>query len=169
MSPTTRLALAGDAAALLALQLHLDSQSEWMLLDEGEREPSPALLSERPAAQDGRGSFDLIAFLHSGSNNDPQGWLSVDVLPYRRIRHVGYVGVAIESEGRGLGSTLLKSTETEARHRGLSRLELTVLSRNKRARRLYERAGYEIEGTRRGAMLRGGRLEDELYMARLLT
>jgi RimJ/RimL family protein N-acetyltransferase len=48
------------------------------------------------------------------------------------------------------------------------RLELTVMSSNKRAIGLYRKLGYRVEGTRRGALLIGNEAVDELWMAKLL-
>ena len=50
---------------------------------------------------------------------------------------------------------------------GLRRIELTVNADNYGAIHLYERFGFEIEGTKRGDILRDGALVDCLMMARL--
>jgi len=48
------------------------------------------------------------------------GWLSVEVLPFRRARHSGYlvIGVDAAAAGRGLGRDLLAAAEREASGRG---------------------------------------------------
>jgi RimJ/RimL family protein N-acetyltransferase len=51
---------------------------------------------------------------------------------------------------------------------GIQRLELTVRVDNAAAIHLYQRMGYEIEGTKRRSLLVDGEFVDELYMARLL-
>jgi hypothetical protein len=80
-----RLAGPGDAAALLALQRRLDTQSSFMLLEPQERERAPGQLRARLESQGMAGSFDLVADGDEGL----LGWLSVEVLPFRRARRCG--------------------------------------------------------------------------------
>ena len=54
-----------------------------------------------------------------------------------------------------------------ARENNLTRLELTVVSSNMVAKHLYEKNGFEIEGTRKNAMIIDGKYVDEYYMAKL--
>ena len=51
---------------------------------------------------------------------------------------------------------------------GIKRLELTVHTANARAVDLYQRSGFEIEGTRRSSMLVDGVYTDE-YLMSLIT
>jgi ribosomal protein S18 acetylase RimI-like enzyme len=94
----------------------------------------------------------------------------VSTAPFRRARLTGYlvIGVDAAAAGQGIGQNLLAAAETEARRRGLQRLELTVMTDNVRAVGLYLRSGYQIEGLRRQALLRDGAVIDEYYMAKLL-
>ena len=168
---TARLATAEDAEAYLALQHRIDRQTAFMLLEPGERPEDPAALRARLLEQDGTGSFDLVAVETPSTGAESLiGWLSVEVLPFARARHSGYlvIGVDAAAGGRGTGRALLAAAAAEARRRGLSRLELTVLVENERARRLYDRCGYAVEGLRRGSVRRDGRLLDEEHRALLL-
>ncbi len=70
--------------------------------------------------------------------------------------------------GQGIGSRLLDAAITWAKHRSIRRLELEVLSNNPRARRLYERKGFVVEGCRRGAVEVDGAFVDALPMALIL-
>jgi ribosomal protein S18 acetylase RimI-like enzyme len=164
-----RLAGPEDAGALLALQHRLDAQSEFMLLEPGEREQNPARLRNRLLTQGRAGSFDLVA---EGSDGDGlAGWLSVEVLPFRRARSTGYLvlGVDAAAAGRGIGRSLLAAAGHEATGRGLRRLELTVMTGNLRALGLYLRCGFQVEGLRRQALVRGTTVIDEYYMGKLLA
>ena len=58
--------------------------------------------------------------------------------------------------------------EAWARGVGLLRLELTVMAHNRRARRLYERHGYLMEGIKRGAIRVRGEPVDEVLMGKSL-
>jgi L-amino acid N-acyltransferase YncA len=109
-----RLARAFDSDVLHALQCRLDEQSTWMLLEPGERDRTDDALRDRLAAQPPGGSFDLVA---EGDGTALVGWLAVEVLPYRRARHVGYVvlGVDATASGRGIGQGLLETAVDECR------------------------------------------------------
>lgn len=69
---------------------------------------------------------------------------------------------------RGVGTGLLRELELWAAAHAVHRLELTVMAHNQRARELYERMGFAVEGRRRECLLVDGHLIDELYMAKLL-
>lgn len=62
--------------------------------------------------------------------------------------HVGILAVAAEAEGRGTGRALLEAAESWARTRGYRFMTLNVFERNRRAREVYERAGYAPETLR---------------------
>jgi RimJ/RimL family protein N-acetyltransferase len=44
-----------------------------------------------------------------------------------------------------------------------------MMTHNERAVNLYRKVGYQVEGTRRAALLVENELVDELWMAKLLT
>jgi putative acetyltransferase len=56
-----------------------------------------------------------------------------------------------------------------ARNSGVvTRIELDVYVENARARHLYEKFGFEVEGRRRRAIFRDGQYHDDLIMGLLL-
>lgn len=71
-----------------------------------------------------------------------------------------------EGRDRGLGS---EATRLVLGHAftalGLYRVELGVYAFNPRARRVYERAGFVVEGTRRAGLVFDGERVDEVLMA----
>jgi RimJ/RimL family protein N-acetyltransferase len=77
----------------------------------------------------------------------------VKLIPHtHRIRHSCYIGgLAIHPLhfGKGYGYQLLEEVKEWARQRGIIRLELDVDEDNPRAKRLYEKAGFEVEGVLR--------------------
>ena len=68
--------------------------------------------------------------------------------------HVSDLVVAREGEGRGVGRALLEASEKWAAGRGYRLLSLHVFEENRRARRLYDRVGYEPELARLVKVLR---------------
>jgi ribosomal protein S18 acetylase RimI-like enzyme len=93
--------------------------------------------------------------------------------PLPASAHVWYVsglGVDPSYEGRGAGRALMDALIELARERGGRRMTLRVFAPNERARRLYERLGFELEGTLRGEFMVGdGEFVDDLFMALDLT
>lgn len=81
------------------------------------------------------------------------------------------VGIAIgarELWGKGLASQAIRALAEHAFETlGLERLEAGVYAPNEASVRAFERAGFELEGRRRGARLFEGVRTDELVMGRL--
>ena len=79
------------------------------------------------------------------------GYVEAQGGSYRRTAHTAHVvlGVLNDRSGHGVGRALLDALNAWAIDRDLVRLELTVRVDNVRARRLYERVGFSVEGTLR--------------------
>ena len=65
-----------------------------------------------------------------------------------RHGHLGMIAVTDAAEGHGVGAALLRAAEDWARAQGYAKLTLNVFDGNARARRAYERAGFEMETIR---------------------
>ncbi len=86
-----------------------------------------------------------------------------------RLRHSGHVFlfVARERQGHGVGSRLLEALLDVADNwLLLRRVELTVFAENTRAKSLYERHGFVVEGLRKLSVIAEGAIHDEYLMAR---
>ncbi len=79
------------------------------------------------------------------------------------------IGVLQAFTGQGFGKELVNKLEVWAMSHGYSRLDLTVMQHNERAKRLYESCGFEVEGLKRYSLVVDGEYVDELYMSKLLT
>ena len=87
-----------------------------------------------------------------------------------RRNHVGHVGICVHDafHRRGIGSGLMAALiDTADNWLDLRRLELAVFVDNAPAIRLYQKFGFEVEGTRRAAAFRDGAFVDDHIMARL--
>lgn len=162
--PVIRLARPGDASSLLELQLQLDRETEFMLLEPGERGLDPGPLEARLADCADRQDPSYLVMALAGPV--AVGYVDVAALPYARARRTGYVvaGVRADHRGQGLGRALMRSAVEEAHSRGMGRLELTVMGHNRRALNLYLGCGFQVEGLRRAALEVNGRRIDEYYM-----
>jgi ribosomal protein S18 acetylase RimI-like enzyme len=92
--------------------------------------------------------------------------------PLAATDHVVMVtGIAVspDVQRRGVGRALIDEAAAEARRRGARRLTLRVLAPNENARRLYESAGFVVEGVQRGEFFLEGEYVDDVLMALDLT
>jgi putative acetyltransferase len=99
------------------------------------------------------------------------GMVSIDTFPNRpRRKHAGAVGISVHEEwqGKGVGGALMRAILDLADNwLNLTRLELEVYADNEAAINLYERFGFELEGTLRQHAFRDGTYVDAKMMARL--
>lgn len=84
---------------------------------------------------------------------------------HRHVLELNGLAVAPPWQGAGVGRRLVLAALQEARHRGARKVGLRVLAGNTGARRLYERCGFEVEGTLRAEFLLDGTYVDEILMA----
>jgi putative acetyltransferase len=87
-----------------------------------------------------------------------------------RRRHVGRIGMAVRDDwqGKGIGTALMEAAVDLADNwLGLTRIELEVYTDNRAGIALYEKFGFEIEGTHRRFAFRAGEHVDAYSMARL--
>ncbi len=86
----------------------------------------------------------------------------------KKMRHKGYIWgmyVGRDYQGRGVGTKLLNYVKKQARElSGLEQVILTVASRNTRAKRLYEKVGFETYGLEKKALKVNQRYYDEEHM-----
>lgn len=84
--------------------------------------------------------------------------------------YLGSFGVPQALRGKGYGWAILEGIREKAQQNGLSRIELTVDLHNQAAIYLYQKAGFEIEGTIRNSyrLKATNRFYDEYLMALIL-
>lgn len=93
-----------------------------------------------------------------------------DLNPHNRSCGFRILLVAERFRGRGLGTDATRLVLGHAfRAVGLNRVELTVYDFNPRARHVYEKMGFRMEGTRRQALLWEGRWVDAHVMGLLAS
>ena len=143
-------------------------------LDSVARELRYLAMVEAPPAQDMR-AF-VLRNIETGvpqfvalQDNEVVGWCDVLPKPRAALRHSGILGLGVVAahRGRGIGSRLLQAALQAAWQSGLTRVDLTVRVDNDRARQLYERFGFAIEGLCRRHMRIDGQYYDSYLMALL--
>lgn len=102
---------------------------------------------------------------------DVVGQIGLHTNPLRpRRKHVASIGMAVRDDwqGKGVGTAMMQAgVDAADRWLNILRLELEVYTDNKPAIRLYEKFGFEIEGTLKQHSFRDGEYVDTYYMARL--
>ena len=100
-----------------------------------------------------------------------------EVAGYAKLRHptalpasthvlmIQGLAVAPAKQRLGVGRALIDAAIAEGYRRGIRRVTLRVLGPNDAARRLYESAGFVVEGVMRGEFLLDGEYVDDVAMA----
>ena len=119
-------------------------------------------LSEPP-----EGLYSLVACVEG----EVVGEISLHTSPTRwRMRHAGSIGMAVRDDwqGKGVGTALMEAALDLADNwLNLTRIELSVYVDNAAGIALYEKFGFEVEGTHRRLAFRDGEYVDAYSMARL--
>ncbi|OTZ84271.1 hypothetical protein BK771_21450 [Bacillus thuringiensis serovar ostriniae] len=76
-------------------------------------------------------------------------------------------GILEQNRGQGIGTALFQHVEEWAKINHISRLELTVVTKNEAGLALYKKSGFEIEGTKRNSLMVDGTYYNEYYMSKL--
>jgi putative acetyltransferase len=97
------------------------------------------------------------------------GWCDVSTPRPRSQKHIGQLGMGLlpAARGQGLGTRLMQAAIDKAWQNGLTRIELSLRDDNAVARGLYEKFGFQVEGTQRQASLIRGRVNDVVLMGLL--
>jgi putative acetyltransferase len=123
----------------------------------------------RRLAEPPEGLFSLVACVEDEVVGDIS--LHTSATRWRR-RHVGSIGMAVRDDwqGKGVGTALMEAVLDLADNwLNLTRIELHVYVDNAPAIALYEKFGFEIEGTHRRFAFRNGEHVDGYSMARVVN
>lgn len=115
-------------------------------------------------------SHEFVAAVRTAGGEKVVGMAGLTVSASPRLRHSAGFGIMVhrDYQDQGVGTALMKAVLDLADNwLMLVRVELGVYADNERAIHLYKKMGFEVEGTRRKAAIRGGTYADELIMARL--
>ena len=156
-----------DAEAFLTLNHRLDAETKTMLLEPGERNSDVESLRKRiehTAVQSNEAIFvaeeDEVLI----------GYASIMGGHLQRMAHKASIvtGVLPQHGGKGVGTQLFTAMLEWANDSELHRLELTVMTHNAPAIALYQKFGFQIEGTKRASLKVDGTYVDEYVMSLLL-
>jgi len=156
-----------DAESLVQLIRQVEEESEFMLMEAGERQITTE--QQRTRIENMEKSENSTIFVAEKDNN-LTGYLFAIGGTARRTKHSVYIviGILKDYRGQGIGTKLFARLEEWAREQSLRRLELTTVTRNEPGVALYKKMGFEIEGTKKDSLFIDGEFVDEYYMSKLL-
>lgn len=154
-----------DADNMLKMLLELDKETEYMLFEADER---PNDINRVKAMINQSINGDNLLLIATEDDNII-GFLSAQRGIIRKIKHTAYIVVGIREKFRGkwIGKKLFCELDLWAKENNISRLELTVMCPNSMAKQLYEKNGFEVEGTKRNSIFMNGKYIDEYYMSKI--
>lgn len=156
-----------DAERLLKLIKLVERESQYMLFESGERNTGTEQQRKRIEVMIEEGNSTIFV---AEENDELVGYLFAMGGNAKRNKHSVYlvIGILSEYRGLGLGTKLFKDLQEWATKHSIHRLELSVVNRNEAGLKLYEKMGFDIEGTKRDSLYIDGEFVDEYYMSKLL-
>jgi RimJ/RimL family protein N-acetyltransferase len=156
-----------DAEQFLNLCKKLDTETQFMMLEPGERTTT---VEQQQAQIEGLLPKENRAIFVAEHDGQLVGYLAALGGDFERNKHNVHIviGILQDFTGQGIGTQLFLALEDWAHRQHIHRFELTVMTHNKAGIALYKKRGFEIEGTKRHSMLVNGHYVDEYYMAKLL-
>lgn len=156
-----------DAEVLIKLIKQVEAESDFMLMETGERKTSSEQQRKRLEQMNTNDNSTIL--VAEQENGKLAGYLFGIGGTVKRNKHTAYlvIGISKEYRGHGIGTKLFQRIEEWAFTHKISRLELTVVTENLAGVSLYKKMGFEIEGTKRNSLLINGTYFDEYYMAKL--
>lgn len=155
-----------NAHDFLAMQLQLDRETSNMLFEAGERPNDISRVINSIDSNRETGSVVFLVYIEEKC----VGFLVANRSNLKRIRHRAYIviGVLNDYQGKGIGTALFDKLIEWAEGNNIKRLELTVMTHNHAAIKLYKKYGFEIEGIKKCSMFVNNTYVDEYYMAGVL-
>ena len=121
----------------------------------------------RRLSEPGDGTYNLVAVV----GDKVVGMFGLHTFPARpRRHHAAAVGLTVHDDwhGKGVGTALMRAgLDLADNWLNLTRIELSVYVDNAPAIALYEKFGFEVEGTHRRLAFRDGEYVDGYSMAQL--
>lgn len=155
-----------DSERFLNMLRQLDNETKNMMYEPGERKTSIEEMKSVIKNINASNSLMLVA----EKEEDIIGFLSAERGFANRIKHSAYIVIGILKDYRGkkIGTKLFKELIDWALVNDVTRLELTVMTHNEGAIKLYKEMGFKIEGLKEKSLIVDGKYIDEYYMAKVL-
>jgi ribosomal protein S18 acetylase RimI-like enzyme len=109
----------------------------------------------------------LVALSQEENQARVVGWCDISPMAREGFTHRGRLGMGVHKDfrKRGIGTRLINEAIGKAKEKGLERIELEVFASNTPAIKLYEKAGFVVEGVKKKARKLDGVSDDMIQMA----
>ena len=157
-----------DAAPLVSYVNQVGAESDFLTFGAGEFNKSVA--EEEAIIEEHRISLNRI-FILAELEAEIAGILNINASARTRIRHIATFGITVQKKfwGKGIGSKLMEHMIEWCSYNPIIRkIDLEVLVNNEVAIKLYEKFGFEIEGTLRRHSFQNGQFIDSYAMGLLV-
>lgn len=164
MSLNIREISINDVEAFTTLMQKVYDESDFMLYDPGEYVPS---LEYAISNLEEVITSPHLAILVAEKSDMLVGYITIVSKKLHRIEHKARIsmGVLNQEQGFGIGQALLDACKKWCRDHQMTRIELTVVTENSSAIRLYKRAGFKVEGEMRHTLKIDNHYFNEYMMA----
>lgn len=155
-----------DADQFSEMLKKLDEETIHMLFEPGERQVTKEDIIRTVKRRFETNSLALVAEV----SGKIVGFVSADRGFANRTKHSVYIvtGILRDYRRNGIGSKLFELLINWAIKNEVQRIELTVMTHNEVALKLYKKMGFKIEGLKERSMIIDGEYTDEYYMAKLI-
>lgn len=154
-----------DIYEFMALTKYIDGETDF--LGSAPNDPRPSHMQIISSIKSGRQIIMVAATQHGLIGHIGAFWRRGQSIRLKHCMNVG-LGVAKDFWGMGVGNALMDAVEKRAKELGVVRMELEVMQHNVAAIALYQKRGYQIEGTKQKSIKIGSNYIDEYLMAKIL-
>ncbi|MEK5217288.1 MULTISPECIES: GNAT family N-acetyltransferase [Psychrobacillus] len=154
-----------DARPFINLQETIFTETDFMLFGKADRQLTvQSIRKSMNTWKTSPNSTLLLAIM----NGQYAGYVQFIGGPAPRAVHRASVVIGVKQafSKKGIASSLMLQGEKWAKGSGISKLELTVIKENTNAQKLYKKLGFELEGTRKNALVINDQFVDEYYMGK---
>lgn len=157
-----------DAADLIKYLNQVAGESEFLTFTGGEFKMTK---KEEESFVEAAHKASNRIFLIAELGKEIIGVLNVDANSKKRMKHIGTFGISLKKAhwGKGIGALFIQTMLDWAKSNGITRkMNLTVMSHNKRAIKLYKGFGFKKEGVLKRDALINGKFYDAYSMGLLI-
>ena len=159
----------GDGEQLIELFSALDSETQFMMFEPGERQASTEQQEQQISDFVATSSKSMFIAVDE-TLREIAGFIVGIGGGFSRNKHSIYcvIGLRKKYSGQGIGRQLLNTLIAWAESNQFHRIDLTVMEHNEKAIGLYKSCGFEVEGIKRDSMKVDDRYINEFYMSKLI-
>ncbi len=156
-----------DAEFLSIFVSQLDSQSEYLLFEPGERKNS--IQTTQSYLSKIASNEKSAVFIAENTKAEIVGFVCGEVIQLKRVAHTMKVNIGVlkACRGSGVGKTLGGMILEHAEEVGIERIEATVIKENTISLNLFQKLGFEIEGIKKCSIKIADNFHDKYLLAKL--